>query len=817
MRSFATYVTGWALILTLSGLATAEEPGVPESAAVEGSLPAEPVPPPSGAPGVPGNPTAANDAVSIPSGAAEAPAAMQSLARVEEIVVTARKREEFLEDTPIAITAISAASLENSNITTIDQIQELSPNLTIQTGGGNQTAQISIRGVGTPGIGIAFDPGVGLYIDGVYLPRAQAAIFDVVDVESVQILRGPQGTLFGKNTVGGAVLITTIKPRDELGALISVRPGNLGAIRTRVSLDLPIDIGWFEDKLFSRLTFASRNRDGYVYNKTRDAYWGEENGLSFIGSLRFLPTEDIAIDITGSWFKDQVHNPMGQCVVVQEVGLGAGVPGYWEGCNDTGPFDIAANDNQVFASSSWGTWGTISWDLGEVGPFSGIVAKSITSWRRQLSPSIQDADATQFEVIRVANFGGGGINGEAGQAQQIQQEAQLAASAWEERINLVGGAFFFWETADRTNGLSVLPNIPIQQTANRIRTDNFTWALFAQGTVAPVDWLSLTAGLRYTEDKKRASQVNRNFALPPENDIVVDVSGEESFASWTPMASLALFAPEPLLSWGGLDHLMGYFTWANGFKGGGLNAVLAAAPEDGLIPYKPETLDNYELGAKMIAFDGRLTFNLSFFQSAYDDIQRSSRQTVLQPDGQVETRQLTQNAAAATTRGVEAEFQWVPIDGLLISGLIGTLDARYDEWPDAVDTRGGADPVDRSGQRFIRAPKYNTFLAAQYAIPVPGPEWASGYLTPRVEWAYRAAEMFAEPEIPEGQQGGYGLVNARLSYDFLDNQAQIALWGRNLGDKEYVNAEVPIVGAMGILVKGYGVPRTFGAELTYSF
>jgi iron complex outermembrane receptor protein len=804
MHNIATLVLS-ALILgsALGATAAAEEAVVPASAAVEGAVPAEP---PSSMPA---------NADEISSGAADAPAAMQSLDRIEEIVVTARKREELLEDTPIAITALSAASLENSNITRIDQIQELAPNLTIQSGGDNQTAQISIRGVGTPGVGIAFDPGVGLYIDGVYLPRAQASIFDVVDIESVQILRGPQGTLFGKNTVGGAVSVTTIKPREELGGLISVRPGNLGAIRTRVTLDIPIRIGWFEDKLFSRVTFASRNRNGYVWNKTRNEYWGEENGLSFIGSLRFLPTPDLSIDVTGSWFKDQSHNSLGQCVEVQRSGLGNAVPGFWEGCNATKPYQIAANENQIAASSSWGTWATIAWDIGDHGPFSGITAKSITSWRRQLSPSILDADATQFEVIRVANFGGGGINGQPGQAQQIQQEAQVAASAWEERINLVAGAFFFWETADRTNGLAV-PVIG-QQTSNQILTENFTWALFAQSTIAPVDWLSFTAGLRYTEDSKRASQLNRNYALPPEDNIVLDVSGRESFASWTPMASLALFAPEPVLDWGGLDHLMGYFTWARGFKGGGLNAALAASPEDGLVPYQPESLDNFEVGAKAIALEKRLTFNLSLFQSSYDNIQRNSFETILEPNNQITTRLLTQNAAAATIRGIEAEFQWIPIDGLLISGLIGTLDARYDKFPDAVDARGGAVPIDRSGERFIRTPKYNTFLAAQYSIPLSISGWAGGYLTPRVEWAYRAEEMFAEAEIPEARQAGYGLVNARISYDFLGDQAQIALWGRNLGDKRYANIVVPIVGPMGIMVKGYGAPRTFGAELTYTF
>lgn len=510
-----------------------------------------------------------------------------------------------------------------------------------------------------------------------------------------------------------------------------------------------------------------------------------------------------------------MHNPLGQCIEVQRSGLGNLIPGFWEDCNSTKPFEIASNENQIAASSSWGTWATIAWDIGDQGPFSGITAKSITSWRRQLSPSILDADATQFEVVRIANFGGGGVNGQPGQAQQIQQEAQVAASAWEERINLVAGAFFFWETADRTNGLTV--PIVAQKASNQILTDNFTWALFAQSTIAPVDWLSLTAGLRYTEDKKRASQLNRNYALPPDDNIALEVSGSEAFASWTPMASLALFAPETILDWGGLDHLMGYFTWSRGFKGGGLNAALAAAPEDGLVPYEPESLDNFEVGAKIIALEDRLTFNLSIFQSLYDNIQRTSFRSVIEPDGTITTRLLTQNAARATLRGVEAEFQWIPVDGLLISGLVGTLDARYDKFTGAVDARGGPVPLDRSGERFIRAPKYNTFLAAQYSVPVSLSGWAGGYLTPRVEWAYRAEEMFAEPEIPEGRQGGYGLVNARISYNLLDSQLQVAVWGRNLGDKRYVASVVPIVGPLGLLIQGYGTPRTFGGELTYTF
>lgn len=749
----------------------------------------------------------------IPSGAAAEGDALQALARVEEIVVTARRREEYLEDTPIAVTAISAAGLENSNVTRIDQIQQLVPNLSIQTGGSNQTAQISIRGVGSSGVGIAFDPGVGLYIDGIYLPRAQAAIFDVVDLESVQVLRGPQGTLFGKNTVGGALSVTTVKPREELGALISLRPGNLGQIRTRVTLDLPIRIGWFDDKLFSRLSFASRNRNGAVYNRFLDEYWGEENGLSFLGSLRFLPVPDITIDVSGSWFKDHVHNPLGECVEVQRTGI-ANTDEFWEACAATSPREVSMDSNQIAASSSWGTWATIAWDAGDLGHVSDIVAKSITSWRRQLSPSIGDVDATELRIIQVSNFGGGGTGGEPGQAEQVQQELQLAGSAWEERINLIAGTFFFWENADRTNGLDV-PTV-FQKSANRIITDNFTWAAFAQGTVAPTDWLSVTAGLRYTEDRKRAHQINRNFNRPPDDNITRDVSGEASFSSWTPMASVAFFLPEQYLEAVALDHLMTYFTYSRGFKGGGLNAVLASGEDGGLVPYQPETLDNFEIGAKAIALDNRLTFNLALFASLYDSIQRTQLESTVGDDGTITIRSLTLNAASASIEGVEAEFQAVPIEGMLVSGLIGYFDARYDSFPNAVNALGG-DAIDRSGQQFIRSPAYNTFVSIQYSIPVTVAGWLDGYLTPRIEWSYRAAELFTQPEIPQGRQHGYHLLNARLSYEFMDGQAQVALWGRNLADELYINSVLPLAGALGIISRGYGPPRTWGGELTYRF
>ncbi len=768
-----------------------------QPAAVEGSLPPEPAP-------------VARDASGFESGARDEGAGLRELAKVEEITVTARKREEFLEDTPIAVTALSMASLQNSNITRIDQIQQLVPNLTILSGASDQVAQIIIRGVGTSGVGVSFDPGVGLYIDGVYLPRAQGSIFDVVDIQSVEVLRGPQGTLFGKNTVGGAVSVTTVKPADELRALISLRPGNLGQMRTRMSLDVPI----IENRLLSRVSLATRNRNGYAYNRNFDEFWGEENGISFIGALRFLPTDDLTIDVSGSWFKDQIHNPSGECVFIQSVGLGT--PEYYDKCRNTSPRVISTDTNQNASTSSWGTWGTIAYDVGTAGPFDDIVAKSITSWRRQLSPTRTDVDATDITLIQLSNHGGADpIDGKAGKAQQIQQELQVAGSTWDGKLELVSGLFLFWENADRHNAVYV-PSVN-QRNVNRVQNDNFTWALFAQGTVTPVDWMSVTAGLRYTEDEKTGEQQNFNLNLPEDEQMIVDVSDSETFSSWTPMASLALFAPDDWLEPAALDHLMGYFTYSRGFKGGGLNAVLQGEPEAGLVPFQPETLDNFELGAKVIGFDQRVTFNLALFDSRYDDIQRTQLETTINPDDTLNVRQLTLNAAEATIRGVEAEIQAIPIDGLRVTGLIGYLDAKYDSFPNSVNSLGGQEPLDRSGERLPNAPEYNSMVTAQYSIPIEAEGWLGGYLTPRIEWAYRASEMFVGPELPQATQGGYNLINARLSYDFLGDRAQVALWGRNLADETYFNAVLPIAGALGIIQRSYAPPRLWGAELTYMF
>ncbi|MFP6663983.1 MAG: TonB-dependent receptor [Deltaproteobacteria bacterium] len=420
-------------------------------------------------------------------------------------------------------------------------------------------------------------------------------------------------------------------------------------------------------------------------------------------------------------------------------------------------------------------------------------------------------------MLAINQAGGGPVEGVPGTSQQIQQELQLDGRAWDDRLSFVAGAFGFWEDATRGNTVYA-PGVP-NATESEISVDNWTWALFGQTTAEVTDWLSLTAGLRYSEDKKGARQINRNVLLPPETPPTRDGSGRQVFNAWTPMGSIAVSAPEDLLDGTELDHLMGYFTYARGFKGGGFNAVIDPSAEGNqLEPFGPETLDSFEIGIKSVAFEQRLTVNLAIFQSAYADIQQTVTDATELPDGTISVRRLTLNAAEAMIRGFEAELQVVPLEGLRISGTLGYMDARFDSFPGAIDSITG-EVIDRAGQTLNNSPSLQTFIAVQYAVPVnfPVQPWLRGWLTPRLEWAYRSRFHVSGPETWALEQSGYNLLNARLSYDFLDDRASVALWGRNLINQLHFDTGLDLGRTFGSVRRAWEAPRTFGGELSYAF
>ncbi len=731
-------------------------------------------------------------------------------ARVEEIVVSARKRSEMLEDTPLAVTAIGVEALRDHDISRLDEIRSLVPNLNFQQTpiGIDQAAQFRIRGIGTTRIGSSFDPGVGVYVDGVYLPRSVSSIMSVIDVQQIEVLRGPQGTLFGKNSIGGAISVTTVKAHEDLEGFAQVRPGNFGSIETRAMVNIPV-----LENLYSRFSVTTANFDGFTFNTTSGEYTSDRQSVSALGSLRWIPIDDLTIDVSGFWSRDNTHGMGGSCFFVQQGPLSPPGDEWREQCTRSGPFDYQSEVLQIADQVSYGTWGVANWDIGDAWVFEDLAFKSTTSWRGGSTRFRSDVDGTNLPLITLASIGGSPTAGQETTGWSIIQEGQVNASAWDGRINLVAGAFGFWEAGDvPTNTTLLLGGAVLQSNTSRSQTHNWDWAIYSQGTIDILEWMSLTAGLRYTEEKK-GNDFSIEPVLPVPGPPVVQPASA-IFTAWTPMATLALTLPEDLMSDAPIDHLMGYFTYSKGFRGGGFNAVLNASV-DSLTPFEPETLDSFEVGVKTIALDQRLTFSAALFLYDYKDIQVTSTEFDPVTESVV---QLTRNAAEGTGKGVELESRAFLLPGLVANGSVGILKTEYDNFAGAVDDLNG-DTINRAGEPFNNSPELQTNLGIQFTMPIQsiGSDWLVGYLTPRVDWYYQSSVNFAGPELMAATQRGYNQLHARLAYAFMDDRAQVALWGKNLTNETYFLNGQPLASTFGHVLRTYAAPRTFGGELSYRF
>ncbi len=732
--------------------------------------------------------------------------------QLEEIVVRARKRAELLEDTPVSVTALSESRMRATGVTRLNDIQSFVPNLFFTTPDDGIAADIRIRGIGTPqAVTASFDPGVGVYVDGVFLPRTIGTLVDVLDIQQVEVLRGPQGTLFGKNNVGGAVLITTKKPGPDTEGFVLARPGNFGSIHSRAMLNVPLA----EDLLFARVAFAQTHDDGYFDNRNLGKSLSNRNGLSFLGSIRLLATQDLTIDISGTWSREHTAGRGSECAFVQETDLQRLAPGLREECSRSGPFFNHSEVDNLVDVQSYGTWGTFTWEVGELGFLEDVSLKSISSWREQKPRIRVDADSTQLSLLTRSGVGGSPTDGAPGFQRQISQEAQINTALWEERVQLVAGAFGFWENGTETLTLNILPDSLDIADENFRRIDNWSWAVYGQTTVEATDWLSLTTGIRFTKDKKglvASTRPARDPGAPPTQD---QRPAPATFSEWTPTASVALTAPESWIDFARVDHLMSYFTWAKGFRGGGFNGLLLSTEAE---PFGPETLDSYEVGIKTIALDDRIRMSLSGFIGKYDDIQVTSVvDLTVDPDNPI-FQQRTINAAKATTWGVELEGLASPISSLQINGSIGFLDTKYDRFQGAPSDLSADETLDRAGESFNSSPALQTNLGLQWELQVePEATFFEGFLTPRIDWSYQSDFHALGPEVGAAVQHGYNLLNARLAYTFNEERIVVALWSKNLTDEAYFNAVTPLVSSFGIASRLYGPPRTYGAELSYRF
>jgi len=700
-------------------------------------------------------------------------AAKDTPSQLAEITVSARKREETLQEVPVAVTAFNELALENLNVRDLSDIDAQVPNLTIYAArGSSSTVTAYIRGVGQSDPLWGVDPGVGVYIDDVYIARPQGALLDVVDVDRVEVLRGPQGTLYGKNTIGGAIKYLTKQLSPEFSANTQVTFGSYSQADVKGSVNVPLG----SEAVIARFSAASLSRDGYGDNRFSHLQISDKEILVARGQLGFFPSEDLNFVISADWLDDQsgvrgaqrlnafnLFDPLRRAPLDDRYDTLSGMPN--------------VNDTQMTGAAF-----TANWTINDSWAF-----KSVTAFRQSDTDTNIDFDALPNKITDVRALYSD---------EQRSQEFQFNYQG----TNLYGvfGLYLFDGEAGGTVFNNFL-NASFGTTNGVVYTEQV--AAYGEGTWSFSDKLSLTAGLRFTDESKEAdvlnqSYANANFTTPIFTSS--DFRDEVSFSNVSPKISLDYTTDNGTLVYGLVSR---------GFKSGGFNirANVAAVP-DSANPFDDESVTSFELGVKTGLFDQTLFLNAAAFYNDYKDIQLSVFSAFdSNGDGQDDAffGDFT-NAGKATVTGLETEFQWMPGEHWSIQGNLATLDASYDEFI----TRG-VNVAD--AQKFTNAPKLSGALSAQYSVDALG-----GTLSTRIGMSYQD-KVYPTTDLSEAiAQKDYAVYNAGAIWRSAESPWMVSLQGSNLFDKDYrtTGYNIPV---FGILTGFYGPPRTFSLTVGYQF
>lgn len=699
---------------------------------------------------------------------------------IEEIVVTAQKREQNLQDVPIAISALSPAFLEKREVTSMADLSGLAPNLKIDAAGSNRTSSIvSIRGGVQSNPQLYFEPSVGMYMDGVYIAKAQGSLFDVADIERIEVLRGPQGTLYGRNAVAGAINIVTRKPSGNFGGKVEGSYGNYDYRRVRASVDLP-RLGIFSAKLSGQLA----KRDGF-YRVSGNSFTNEAQTLdskSGMAQLRIEPFDALTVDYV---FDISVNDQ--QASVAQAVaGAGSLVPYLTPRKRQK---NVSFDGENFEYAKNWGHALTASLDLGDVGTL-----KSITAQRKQKYRDSLDLDGTPIAL---------GQSSRNTHYKQFSQELQLTGRAG--RLNYVLGGYYFDDSGFVINPQSFFSGA--SETDSRFGFTTKAYAGYAQADYQITDALTFTGGLRYTHEKKTVERY-LSRVTPAGSMVVIDlpkgVVAPAKFEKLSPTATLAYeFNPQ----------LNVYARYAQGYRSGGFNAVANNALDVQRV-FKPQVQNTYEIGMKSRLLDNKLQLNMAAFQNDLSDLQLS----VFVPGLSVGS--LLVNAGKARVRGLEIEAVARPSDALTVQAGFGYLNSKYLQYMD-----GGVDVADN--RAYPHAPKYTVATSVDWQAV----ESSYGKLNLIVDLNFTSEYYIsAYPLVPTvaGQwpasatrSPGRSTLDARAVLSEMpigSTTGTLSLWGRNL-----LNEDNPLfftnygLGIQNMITAFFPDPRTYGVTLGLKF
>lgn len=722
---------------------------------------------------------------------------VDTIAEDQVVTVTARRTEENLQQVPAAVSAFSERSLDRIQAQDPTGLAGAVPNLNIVQGRGSSNAtNIFIRGIGQPDALQTFDPAVGVYVDGVYYSRIRGTQFDLLDLQRVEVLRGPQGTLYGKNTIGGALSFVTRRPGDEFRGELTATYGTYNQFEVRGIVSGPLTEG-----VAASLAVLHAQRDGYVEDSVLNRDYNDRNTEAVRAAIAFTPSSRVRIDLTADYSQDRASLTVGQPQNSLTYLIGGGTA-LTLPTNPT-DYDFTGRTTPSLPNSTrldhWGVSANAAFDLSD-----NLTLRSITAYRELTTDDYVDIDATQLEIGDV--FVGVDQN-------QLSQELQLTYTS--DRLTGVAGIYYLREHitshqeayADDLIG-PLLGNPTFLRTIDDdLVTTSF--AAYANFSFAITPELRLSAGARYTAEDKDYFRTTSTFSSSPlltsVAPFVFDVS--DDWDNFSPMISLDYrFSPDFMI----------YGRVARGFKSGGFNGRANSVAER--TQYEPETVTSYEVGFRS-TIANQLRFNVTAFYNDYRNFQARVAGTGLDPVTGLPSPTLSViNAGRLNISGVELEAAWTPVPGLLIDAQVGYLNAEYDEF---ADTRFTATGNSRAFQEPAFAPHWTLRLGAQYEVNLEG----RGFLTIGAQGRYRSRHALAvdntainsRTQIEGLFEDGYGLVDARMVYESPTRRWNIGVYGNNLLDEVYKTDGQEFSSIGSIRTAYYGAPRTVYLRAGFRF
>jgi iron complex outermembrane receptor protein len=745
-------------------------------------------------------------AAAVGAGFQSIPTLAQSDLALEEVIVTATRRDESLQDVAVSVSAIDA-ELDQATVRRLDDLQTFSPNLYIRRSPGIASgASITIRGIGTQDSDKSLDPAIGVMMDGVFLGTSSGVLMQNFDVQRIEVLRGPQGTLFGKNTTGGLINIIRGDVTMEWGGDFIVTLDENGREDVKGVVNVPI----VEDKLGIKLFGAQVKSDGFVYNTTLEEDVGGDDVQNYGFAAKWQATDNFDIKLHYEKTKDESDQG---AYVNRNVGTD-------NTCVFFGQCVTTTTDNENQNSSNTRNFSDNEYDttiLTANYDFGNMVLTYIGAQRDMDEQNMQAFDASPADFLDMNYFN---------LWDQESHELRLTTN-FDGPLNFVAGLYSFevdyeqfWDVAHlhwtyhAVTGGFFFPdnNTPTSVRSQGQRQQTDSSAAFVSADWAINDRWTLTLGGRYTEEEKDFSGDDGSIAWDP----AAGDSRPTGHATWNKNVKWTEFTPSGSLRFQVNDDLLLWASYSEGFKSGGFFGRQANF-QDIDVTFDPEYVENFEIGFKSSLLDGAMTLNAAYFSNDYTDKQES----VLVPRGPADVATIVRNAATEEISGIEVDLSWQITQNWFLRANYGYLDASYDNFIADIDGGAVIEPTDNSYMRPRNTPENSFGISTTYTVPL-GSASLQGVLAYRYRDSIEVDLVSQVPTKPvsPADSGGIGSIgsiddlSAQLSFMFSDNRYRVTVYGKNLTDERELLTQT--IG--GIATHGYwNDPRTYGVEFAFSF